>query len=105
LFLKGLQLCGKGSWKSIEKIVKTRNSAQIQAHANRYYKRIQQPSDKKVNRSVHDFDLSDLEDLEKVFSNIVNNVVYDQNNSCGRDNVNMFIQNFPVTNHNCQMYV
>jgi len=105
LFLKGLQLCGKGSWKSIEKIVKTRNSAQIQAHANRYYKRIQQPSDKKVNRSVHDFDLSDLEDLEKVFANIVNNVVYDQNNSCGRDNVNMFIQNFPVTNHNCQMYV
>jgi len=79
LFLKGLQLCGKGSWKAIEKIVKSRTSSQIQAHANRYFKR-QKIEQEKINRSINDFDLDDFENLERLFSFLVkDNFCYPQN--------------------------
>jgi len=78
LFLKGLQLCGKGSWKAMEKIVKSRNSSQIQAHANRYFNRQSIPSTDRVNRSIHDFDLNDLENLERTFALLVKEI-YSQN--------------------------
>lgn len=34
-FLQGLQIHGKGSWKEISQIVVTKNSTQIQSHAQK----------------------------------------------------------------------
>jgi len=61
-FLKGLQYHGKGSWKEISLIVGTRSPSQIQVHAHRYFLRQQQGN--KNKRSIHDFTLDDLTELE-----------------------------------------
>lgn len=62
LFLKGLQIYGKGKWKPIAQLVSTRTPSQIQAHANTYFKRRRQTTTK--NRSIHDISLEQLEYIE-----------------------------------------
>lgn len=61
-FLKGLQFHGKGSWKEIAGMVGTRTPSQIQVHAHRYFSRQQQ--NMKNKRSIHDFTLEDLIEME-----------------------------------------
>jgi len=60
-FLQGLQLHGKGEWKEISEIVKTRTPVQIQSHAQKYYQRQQQKN--KTKKSIHDFTVEDLKDM------------------------------------------
>jgi len=68
-FLKGIQIHGKGAWKDIATIVGTRTSTQIQVHAHRYFLRQKQGT--KNKRSIHDFSLNDLAELEtKIMTNI-----------------------------------
>jgi len=60
LFLNGLHLHGKGAWKEISMIVRTRTPTQIQSHAQKYFLRLERerrkeedhkPGDGKVNES------------------------------------------------------
>eukprot|EP01114_Cavostelium_apophysatum_P023430 TRINITY_DN8822_c0_g1_i1.p1 TRINITY_DN8822_c0_g1~~TRINITY_DN8822_c0_g1_i1.p1 ORF type:complete len:387 (-),score=74.66 TRINITY_DN8822_c0_g1_i1:11-1171(-) len=59
LFLKGLQIYGKGNWKDISSMIPTKNATQIQSHAQKYFLRQKQVS--KNKRSIHDFSLEDYE--------------------------------------------
>ncbi|KAG2389033.1 hypothetical protein C9374_014433 [Naegleria lovaniensis] len=62
LFLKGLELHGKGNWKEISNIVVTRTPTQIQSHAQKYF--LRQKQQKKNKRSIHDFTMDDLKKNE-----------------------------------------
>ncbi|KAL4182608.1 hypothetical protein AMTRI_Chr11g151040 [Amborella trichopoda] len=64
LFLIGLQKYGKGSWKSISKLViKTRTSTQVASHAQKYFIRQKALAEKKekMRASVHDMSVDDLD--------------------------------------------
>jgi SHAQKYF class myb-like DNA-binding protein len=39
-FEDGLRLYGRGSWKEISLIIKTRNALQVKNHARQYFKRV-----------------------------------------------------------------
>lgn len=58
LFLNGLQIHGKGAWKEISMIVRTRTPTQIQSHAQKYF--LRQKQQVKNKRSIHDISLDDL---------------------------------------------
>lgn len=47
LFLKGLEMYGRGSWSNIAKHVKTRTSTQVISHARSYFRKLE-----KINESV-----------------------------------------------------
>ncbi|XP_030535885.1 transcription factor SRM1-like [Rhodamnia argentea] len=48
LFLEGLEKYGKGDWKSISRnCVKTRNPTQVASHAQKYFKRLKNHSDRR----------------------------------------------------------
>ncbi|KAL3720662.1 hypothetical protein ACJRO7_005474 [Eucalyptus globulus] len=48
LFLEGLEKYGKGDWKSISRnCVKTRNPTQVASHAQKYFKRLKNNSDRR----------------------------------------------------------
>ncbi|EFC49197.1 SANT domain-containing protein [Naegleria gruberi] len=64
LFLKGLELHGKGSWKEISAIVGTRSPTQIQSHAQKYF--LRQKQQKKNKRSIHDFTMDDMKKQDSV---------------------------------------
>eukprot|EP01129_Flabellula_baltica_P013342 TRINITY_DN6168_c0_g1_i1.p1 TRINITY_DN6168_c0_g1~~TRINITY_DN6168_c0_g1_i1.p1 ORF type:complete len:221 (-),score=42.04 TRINITY_DN6168_c0_g1_i1:82-744(-) len=70
-FLKGLQLHGR-CWKAIEREVGSKTAGQIQAHANRYFAR--QSQTEKKRKSIHDFDLNLLEEIEAVFAHILSSI-------------------------------
>eukprot|EP01103_Thecamoeba_quadrilineata_P015158 TRINITY_DN4708_c0_g1_i1.p1 TRINITY_DN4708_c0_g1~~TRINITY_DN4708_c0_g1_i1.p1 ORF type:complete len:422 (-),score=61.66 TRINITY_DN4708_c0_g1_i1:119-1384(-) len=57
-FLNGLQLHGKGAWKEISSIVRTRSPTQIQSHAQKYY--LRQKQEIRNKRSIHDISLNDM---------------------------------------------
>ena len=54
----GLQKYGKGDWKNISRIIKTRNPTQVASHAQKYFLR-QASSNKGKRRSIHDMVLPD----------------------------------------------
>ncbi|KAG4912099.1 hypothetical protein JHK82_052685 [Glycine max] len=58
LFLLGLQKYGKGDWKKISRIIKTRNPTQVASHAQKYFLR-QASSNKGKRRSIYDMVLPD----------------------------------------------
>ncbi|KAL5153556.1 Transcription factor DIVARICATA [Glycine soja] len=58
LFLLGLQKYGKGDWKNISRIIKTRNPTQVASHAQKYFLR-QASSNKGKRRSIHGMVLPD----------------------------------------------
>ncbi|XP_057523505.1 transcription factor SRM1-like [Amaranthus tricolor] len=47
LFLAGLEKFGKGSWKSISRLLKTRSSSQVASHAQKYFARLKREEEKK----------------------------------------------------------
>jgi hypothetical protein len=49
---------GKGNWKKISEIVKTRTASQIQTHSQKYYNRQKQIN--KNKRSIHDLSILEL---------------------------------------------
>jgi len=56
LFLSRLEKYGKGDWKSIARVVKTKTRAQIASHAQKYYMHlVWDKKDKK--RNIHDLTL------------------------------------------------
>ncbi|RDY03136.1 Transcription factor SRM1, partial [Mucuna pruriens] len=56
LFLYGLNKYGKGNWKSIAQVVRTRTSIQVASHAQKYYLRLNNVKEKKRS-SIHDITL------------------------------------------------
>lgn len=53
-FLEGLRIHGKGKWKQIAQIVKSRNANQCQSHAQKYFARQQLEPGQRKKRSIHD---------------------------------------------------
>lgn len=54
-FLLGLEIYGKGRWVKIaKKYVLTRNATQVASHAQKYFKRLQEPTEKRRRRSIFD---------------------------------------------------
>jgi hypothetical protein len=62
MFLLGLERHGRGSWKQISAIVRSRTPTQIQSHAQKFFLRKEQQN--KNKRSIHDFDLQSPEMLD-----------------------------------------
>ena len=54
----GLQKYGKGDWKNISRIIKTRNPTQVASHVQKYFL-LQASSNKGKRRSIHDMVLPD----------------------------------------------
>jgi SHAQKYF class myb-like DNA-binding protein len=61
LFLRGLQIHGKGAWKEISLLIVTRTPTQIQSHAQKYF--LRQKQEVKNKRSIHDVSLDELTEL------------------------------------------
>ncbi|CAN8073492.1 unnamed protein product [Agarophyton chilense] len=63
LFLLGLQKYGRGNWKKIAEMIPSRTATQVQSHAQKYFKRLEQKDKRK--RSIHDSHLEsgDMEDF------------------------------------------
>ncbi|KAJ4885853.1 Homeodomain-like superfamily protein [Raphanus sativus] len=60
LFLEGLEKYGKGNWRDISrKIVRTKNSAQVASHAQKYFLRQVAKKNAKKRSSIHDITLID----------------------------------------------
>ncbi|RDX72894.1 Transcription factor DIVARICATA, partial [Mucuna pruriens] len=59
LFLHGLKIYGKGNWKRIAQVVKTRTSIQVASHAQKYYLRLNSVKEKKRS-SIHDINFESL---------------------------------------------
>jgi SHAQKYF class myb-like DNA-binding protein len=55
LFLLGLERHGRGSWKQISAIVRSRTPTQIQSHAQKFF--LRQDQTNKNKKSIHDFNL------------------------------------------------
>lgn len=62
LFLAGLTQHGRGSWKQIASVVKTRTPTQVQSHAQKFFQRQKQAD--KNKRSIHDLSLDSPEMIE-----------------------------------------
>ncbi|KAL8469600.1 hypothetical protein ACS0TY_032447 [Phlomoides rotata] len=55
LFLQGLEIYGKGDWKSISRyVVQTRNPTQVASHAQKYFERQEREEQNKKRRSIFD---------------------------------------------------
>lgn len=69
LFLRGLQVHDRGSWKQISNVVQSRNATQVQSHAQKYF--LRQKQNNKNKRSIHDLtmDSPEMQELEKRFRN------------------------------------
>lgn len=67
LFLRGLQMHDRGSWKQISNVVKSRNATQVQSHAQKYF--LRQKQNNKNKRSIHDLtmDSPEMQELDKRF--------------------------------------
>lgn len=67
LFLGGLEQHGRGSWKQIASVVKTRTPTQVQSHAQKYFQRQKQCD--KNKRSIHDLSLEhpEMQEIAKKF--------------------------------------
>ena len=55
LFLQALRQYGKGKWKQIAEVVKTRNANQCQSHAQKYFARQSLDPSQRKKSSIHDF--------------------------------------------------
>lgn len=69
LFLRGLQMHDRGSWKQISNVVQSRNATQVQSHAQKYF--LRQKQNNKNKRSIHDLtmDSPEMQELEKRYRN------------------------------------
>lgn len=67
LFLRGLQMHDRGSWKQISNVVQSRNATQVQSHAQKYF--LRQKQNNKNKRSIHDLtmDSPEMQELDKRF--------------------------------------
>ncbi|KAJ0458393.1 putative transcription factor MYB/SANT family [Helianthus annuus] len=62
-FLMGLQVHGKGDWRSISlNFVKTKTSTQVASHAQKYYARQHSDGKEKRRPSIHDMSMVNLPD-------------------------------------------
>ncbi|KAF8021513.1 hypothetical protein BT93_G1836 [Corymbia citriodora subsp. variegata] len=54
-FLRGLEIFGKGDWKSISKyFVITKTPTQVASHAQKYFNRLDRTENQKLRRSIND---------------------------------------------------
>ncbi|XP_047340104.1 transcription factor DIVARICATA-like [Impatiens glandulifera] len=66
LFLLGLQMYGKGDWRSIaRKSVVTRTAAQVASHAQKYFARQNAIVAEKKRSSIHDMTINSITPLEE----------------------------------------
>eukprot|EP01097_Dermamoeba_algensis_P007248 TRINITY_DN4548_c0_g1_i1.p1 TRINITY_DN4548_c0_g1~~TRINITY_DN4548_c0_g1_i1.p1 ORF type:complete len:146 (+),score=27.75 TRINITY_DN4548_c0_g1_i1:184-621(+) len=56
LFLKGMEVFGRGKWKDISMYIRTKSQQQVKQHAKRYFRRKKQTKVKK-HSSIHDLTL------------------------------------------------
>lgn len=69
LFLRGLQMHDRGSWKQISNVVRSRNATQVQSHAQKYF--LRQKQNNKNKRSIHDLtmDSPEMQEMDKQYRN------------------------------------
>ncbi|KAL8456555.1 hypothetical protein ACS0TY_034684 [Phlomoides rotata] len=70
LFLQGLEIYGKGDWKSISRyVVQTRNPTQVASHAQKYFERHEREQQNKKRWSIFDSSIGESSSNTKLKDN------------------------------------
>lgn len=77
-FLRGLQVHGKGDWRSISRnFVMTKTPTQVASHAQKYYARQHSDGKEKRRPSIHDITIINLPDQERSSPSSINKPIKD----------------------------